>query len=111
MGFKPMDKAKYLLNKFLFPTKHREVTGKIDLQSATGELFIPIDFEIADIETDVFVEGDNPNSDFVAPCSPIPNEFIHADIVHNEPNPNQLHLTWAVNSYRTLVWKVSGFTK
>jgi len=113
MGLKKMDNAKYLLNKFMFPSRHREVGGKLDLQTAMGKITIPIEFEIGHIESDIFLESGSDGCDFVAPCSPIPDEFVHVDVVYGSTptDPNQVQITWAVNSFRTLIWKVSGFTK
>ena len=106
-----MERAKYLLNKFMFPSKHREISGNVELQTAVGELFIPVDFSVAQIESDVFLQGNDPNADFIAPCTPIPNEFVNVEIVNDPSKPHQIHISWAVNSYRTLVWKASGFVE
>jgi hypothetical protein len=112
MRINKMDRALYLLNKFLFQSRHRELAGKLELQTASGELFIPISFKIANIESDTFTpSGDN---EFVAPCAPTPNEFVMVESVSNTgadqaQYPFKVRISWAINSYKVLIWKVSGF--
>jgi len=109
---KLMDRAKILLRKFMEPNKFREIGGTLTLATATGEMEIPVDFVIANVEFDSFAVGADPSCDFVAPCAPIPNEFIKCDFINDDSLPhNYVKISWAINSYRLLNWKAMGFTK
>ena len=94
------------------PGKFREISGSMGLGTATGDMYMPVDFQVVDIEYDSFAQGSDPSSDFIAPCAPIPKEFIKVEFV-NDPNNNKhsIHISWAINSYRQLSWKASGFTQ
>jgi len=106
-----LDKTKFMLRKLTSPRSFRETGGTIDLNNPTGEITIPVNFEIGHIESNVFLLGEDPNPDFLSPCSPIPHEFINVDFLNDPVNKlHSIHITWSVNSYRTLVWKASGFT-
>lgn len=96
------------------PGTHQEISGKIELQTPTGEVWIPVSFEIFNIETDSYVDGASATA-FIAPCNPIPNEFIDVETVVNKGSDNvqypyKVHISWAINTYKVLIWKVSGFT-
>jgi len=106
-----MDRAKFLLRKFMEPNKFREISGTLNLGTATGEMEIPVDFEIVDVEYDSFAQGPDPSPDFIAPCAPIPNEFIKVTFVNDASKPhNFVKVSWSINSYRMLSWKAMGFT-
>jgi hypothetical protein len=92
------------------PSKYRELAGTLSLDTATGEIDIPVSFTVADVSSDSFSQGADPSPDFVAPCAPIPNEFINVNFVNDPSKPtNLVTIKWAINSYRMLSYKIIGF--